>query len=258
MSRLSSVWSFGAFVASLASPLRADDSAGMRKRLCALGVICVLGMTLGGGCGEDQPAETVTVERTVEKPAIPKKKHRRKPRPAPSPPALVHCDPNIRAEEPTTTCPFAQNVFWAYWTSGESSDSLPVWSPAAHASFNTTCKADGARITCTTTDSALVEFPQAAVDRYSQAQADAYASAHDLGPDPDEGLPGVEPAGGEEEDTTESADCQGYDPCIEPGDDVDCEGGSGNGPRYVAGPVDVSGSDPYGLDTDYDGVGCEY
>jgi endonuclease YncB( thermonuclease family) len=52
-------------------------------------------------------------------------------------------------------------------------------------------------------------------------------------------------------------DCQGYDPCLPPGSDVDCAGGSGNGPRYVTGPVYVSGNDPYGLDGDGDGVACE-
>lgn len=52
-------------------------------------------------------------------------------------------------------------------------------------------------------------------------------------------------------------DCQGYDPCLPPGPDVDCAGGSGDGPRYVEGPVTVTGSDPYGLDSDGDGVGCE-
>lgn len=49
----------------------------------------------------------------------------------------------------------------------------------------------------------------------------------------------------------------GYDPCIPPGPDVDCAGGSGNGPRYVKGPIRVTGSDPYGLDRDGDGVGCQ-
>ena len=53
-------------------------------------------------------------------------------------------------------------------------------------------------------------------------------------------------------------DCTpGYDPCIPPGPDVDCAGGSGNGPRYVEGPVRVTGSDPYGLDRDGDGIACE-
>jgi hypothetical protein len=53
-------------------------------------------------------------------------------------------------------------------------------------------------------------------------------------------------------------DCTpGYDPCIPPGPDVDCAGGSGNGPRYVDGPVIVTGSDPYGLDRNGDGIACE-
>jgi hypothetical protein len=49
----------------------------------------------------------------------------------------------------------------------------------------------------------------------------------------------------------------GYDPCIPPGSDVDCAGGSGNGPRYVTGPISVTGSDQYGLDTNHNGIGCE-
>lgn len=53
-------------------------------------------------------------------------------------------------------------------------------------------------------------------------------------------------------------DCTpGYSPCIPPGPDVDCAGGSGDGPRYVQGPVYVTGPDIYGLDRDGDGVGCE-
>jgi hypothetical protein len=49
----------------------------------------------------------------------------------------------------------------------------------------------------------------------------------------------------------------GYSPCIAPGPDVDCAGGGGGGPRYVSGPVQVAGSDPYRLDADHNGVGCE-
>jgi hypothetical protein len=49
----------------------------------------------------------------------------------------------------------------------------------------------------------------------------------------------------------------GYSPCIAPGPDVDCAGGGGGGPRYVNGPVQVTGSDPYRLDADHNGVGCE-
>jgi len=48
----------------------------------------------------------------------------------------------------------------------------------------------------------------------------------------------------------------GYSPCLPPASDYDCAGGSGDGPAYT-GFVRVTGSDPYGLDADGDGVGCE-
>jgi hypothetical protein len=45
--------------------------------------------------------------------------------------------------------------------------------------------------------------------------------------------------------------------CVPIASDVDCEGGGGNGPAYVRGPVYVIGTDIYGLDADHDGIGCE-
>jgi hypothetical protein len=213
-------------------------------------------------CGDDdEQAKTVTVERevTVDKsraPSKPREKSRPPPPTTTAAPEFVNCDPNIQAKAATTTCPFAQNVFWAYWTSGEAS-SLEVWSPAVDASFATTCEGDATQVTCRTSDNAVVRFPQAAVDQYSQEQADAYASSHELGPDPDEGLPPAESPGNGGEAGGGDQDCQGYDPCITPGPDVDCASGWGNGPRYVDGPVYVDGDDPYGLDSNYDGVGCE-
>lgn len=49
----------------------------------------------------------------------------------------------------------------------------------------------------------------------------------------------------------------GYQPCLAPASDYDCAGGSGDGPGYAYGPVYISGSDPYDLDSDGDGVACE-
>jgi len=53
----------------------------------------------------------------------------------------------------------------------------------------------------------------------------------------------------------------GYSPClvVHGGADYDCYGGGGNGPYYTAPGVayHVTGSDPYGLDADNDGLGCE-
>lgn len=50
----------------------------------------------------------------------------------------------------------------------------------------------------------------------------------------------------------------GYSPCLKPDvSDYDCAGGTGDGPYYVEGPVYITGSDPYDLDRDGDGVACE-
>lgn len=59
--------------------------------------------------------------------------------------------------------------------------------------------------------------------------------------------------------TTEASaeDCHpSYQPCVPIASDVDCAGGSGNGPEYT-GRVEVIGPDEYDLDRDGDGVGCE-
>lgn len=45
--------------------------------------------------------------------------------------------------------------------------------------------------------------------------------------------------------------------CVPMASDVDCAGGSGNGPAYVRGRVRVVGPDVYGLDRDGDGWACE-
>ena len=48
------------------------------------------------------------------------------------------------------------------------------------------------------------------------------------------------------------------DVCIPKGSaDYDCAGGSGNGPNYIKGPITVLSPDPYDLDRDHDGIGCE-
>jgi hypothetical protein len=69
--------------------------------------------------------------------------------------------------------------------------------------------------------------------------------------EPPERLPYTVPS------SAESCDPNYADACVPIADDVDCVGGSGNGPAYVGGPVQVVGHDIYGLDRDNDGVGCE-
>jgi len=95
-------------------------------------------------------------------------------------------------------------------------------------------------------------------------------------PDPG-GTAGQEPSTGEEEgaDSTgsgeEGADSTGSgeegadncDPnyegaCLDPNaSDFDCEGGEGDGPRFVQGPIRVVGDDPFDLDRDGNGIACE-
>jgi hypothetical protein len=55
-----------------------------------------------------------------------------------------------------------------------------------------------------------------------------------------------------------SANCDpNYGGCVPVASDVDCEGGGGDGPAFLSRPVEVTGSDVYGLDSDDDGVACE-
>jgi hypothetical protein len=48
-----------------------------------------------------------------------------------------------------------------------------------------------------------------------------------------------------------------YSGCVPIASDVDCAGGTGNGPAYVDGPIQVVGTDIYGLDRDGNGTACE-
>jgi resuscitation-promoting factor RpfB len=68
-------------------------------------------------------------------------------------------------------------------------------------------------------------------------------------PPPPAPVPLVQPA----------AECHGSyaGVCVPIASDVDCEGGGGNGPAYVRGPLQVVGEDVYDLDRDGDGIACD-
>ncbi|MFG2051206.1 G5 domain-containing protein [Micromonospora sp. NPDC048935] len=56
----------------------------------------------------------------------------------------------------------------------------------------------------------------------------------------------------------QSSNCDpNYSGCVPIASDVDCAGGSGNGPAYVSGPIRVVGNDIYDLDRDGDGTACD-
>ena len=165
----------------------------MRLLLVAVGVTLAVGLASCGGT--KTVVKTVTVVQTVTagnsaSPLPPRAQRPMKP-PASAhqpPSGYIRCDPNIEAKAGTTTCGFAENAFWEYWTNHESS-SISVWSPATHSSFNATCTPTGSMVVCKTATHSVVRFTQAAVDSYSSAQADAYARSHDVGPHPDSHQP---------------------------------------------------------------------
>jgi hypothetical protein len=167
-------------------------------------------LALGGCGGSTEVVKTVTVERPtaapttpLEKPSKPRKERSSESaQAAPAPPATPsgyeQCDSNIEVKAETTTCAFAQNTFWHYWTYAGASQ-LQVYSPAASTSFEVACTVDSGRIACTTSDGGEVRFSQASVQLYDKRQADAYAGSHDLGPDPYESLASPDPPTSEPE-----------------------------------------------------------
>jgi hypothetical protein len=151
-------------------------------------VVVVAALSSCGG-GNQGPVKTVTVHSPSGSSA-PRRPIQHPTKPArPQPSGFVRCDSNIEAKAGSTSCGFAGNVFWAYWTSKQAA-SIPVWSPATQSTFQTSCTANAGQVVCATDAGAVVRFSQAALDSYSSSQADAYGSANDLGPDPYEGLPG--------------------------------------------------------------------
>jgi resuscitation-promoting factor RpfB len=58
-------------------------------------------------------------------------------------------------------------------------------------------------------------------------------------------------------DSSDGCDPNYADGCVPIDSDVDCGGGSGNGPSYFYGTARVVGTDIYKLDADHDGIACE-
>lgn len=157
-----------------------------------LAVLAVVGAVAGCGNAGDQPAREGPETRRAERAATPRSvappnKIREK-RPvsrhgdagATSDVATyVACDANITVKAATTTCAFAQNVFYAYWNAGGSD--FQAYSPVSERSYDVRCSG-GSIIACSAGDGAEVRFSAHAVTLYDEAQADAYAASHDLGP----------------------------------------------------------------------------
>lgn len=166
-------------------------------RMLVATVVLAVGLS---GCGSDQTiVRTVTVERSSPSPALADadgdgsadatetattSTTATTTMPAEEPLAAGYqrCDANITAKKATTTCGFATNAFHAYWTS-ERASRIRVFSPATQRMFSAECSIAGDEVECTTSDDGAARFSKAAVDDYSQTQADSYAADHDVGPE---------------------------------------------------------------------------
>ncbi len=101
-------------------------------------------------------------------------------------------------------------------------------------------------------DTACIAMFQAAEQQAAEQKMGFWAIPPTIAPLPTAGIISS--------DLGASGNCNSYYPdvCLQNGiGDYDCAGGSGNGPNYVNGPIKVLPGDPYGLDRDGDGWGCE-
>jgi hypothetical protein len=175
---------------------------------------------------------------------------------------LTACDGNIQVKAATTTCGFAQNVFYEYWKAAQSgqASSIDAYSPASGRTYTLTC-ARRTSITCRADDGGYVTFAASAIDAYDADQAASYACSGKLGPAEADAC--AEPNTPTVTDVNPPSEPPGdCDPnyegaCLDPNSpDYDCDGGSGDGPDYT-GEVKVVGDDHYGLDRDGDGTACD-
>jgi serine/threonine protein kinase len=96
---------------------------------------------------------------------------------------LHACDQNIYANA-STSCKFAENVFYEYTQSAQnpSGQVMTIYSPVTQQDYPVTCTPDAeGDIECSSNTDSYATFSQASVDAYTPAVAAAYASSADLG-----------------------------------------------------------------------------
>jgi hypothetical protein len=171
---------------------------------------------------------------------------------------MTACDANIVVRAATTSCAFAQNVFYGMWKAQDEGDAaFRAYSPVTRETYAMSCTT-GTAVVCKAGDGGEARFPMSALLSYTAADAARYERTHDTGPadssgsdEPDEPTDNGDDSGGDECDSNyEGA-------CLDPNSpDYDCAGGSGDGPDYT-GTVRVAGNDPHDLDRDGDGIACD-
>jgi hypothetical protein len=168
--------------------------------------------------------------------------------------AVTHAWDN-RDEIQTVTVPAAVPAdFRAQQDTGGSGDPVPPATPVQPLTTTTTLAPTTTTEATTTTTIATTEATTtttattiATTTTTQRSATTAIGSTARSAPTPSTAQPSILAQGCD----------QNYTGCVPIASDVDCLGGRGNGPEYVAGPVEVVGTDIYDLDRDADGVGCE-
>jgi hypothetical protein len=226
------------------------------RGLAALLVTATLTACGQSATGTETVTTTVTRTATTAAATTTPRKNRASPAATKEVPAetgsWTACDPNIEARRPHTSCGFAQNAFYEYWVSDEST-SIQVYSPALGATLATRCTAGSTRVMCRTGDGGRVRFARTALNAYSADQADLYASTHDVGSGTASGLSagGNGPSDGDSEDDVGSGN-EEYPPLDERIPNFD--EGTGTVVQCVDGMYSQSGGRP-GACSGHGGVG---
>lgn len=165
------------------------------------------------GCGATANTATVTVTRTLPAtaPAVTagasastSTTHaatRRNPRNV-----WKNCDPNIKARVGTTSCAFAENVFYGFWRALEQGDDgFRAYSPVTHRRYAMACVTT-ATVICRAGDGGAARFSRASVDLYTDTQAEAFCRSRAVTPTEDTcDAPIGSPAGSGTSDQTYSS-----------------------------------------------------
>jgi hypothetical protein len=155
-----------------------------------LAALTVVVIAAGCGSGSRQaetvqsapPAMTTVTAPTTTASQATTAVHTAPPRNGPkSVPGFASCEGFVEALVETTSCDFANNVFWTFYEA-RPEQVFPVYSPATGKSYEVTCGGDFV-VTCTGGAGAKVRFPMSAVEGYTERDATAYADSHDLGPE---------------------------------------------------------------------------
>ena len=202
---------------------RAIESGALVFRAISGAILCALTLVVTGACASHSALTAAPV--------------------APTASAAISTPPPVSSENASA---LAAESRAAQSRAAASSSSAKAAAARAAAARAAVAKAAAAKAAAEKAAAERAAAAKAAADRAAAAQASAAPAAQASAP-PRAQAPSP----------TAAACTPGYSPCIPPGPDVDCAGGSGNGPRYVQGPIIVTGSDPYGLDSDHDGIGCE-